>query len=283
MLLVIEITLPKVFEEQVALLLAQHAPAGWEEETRETATLFRIYFKDHYAGHDLACLVAARWPKANVNTHEQEPEDWVMAWKDFFVPVSCGDRFEILPPWLSGSASPQLTPIIIEPKMAFGTGHHPSTALCLECIANLHGNAELAQMTFLDLGTGSGILAIGLAMLGLTGIGLDNDPKAIPCATENAQINKVDNHISFAVGSMDCLAPGLLFDVIVANILSGPLIELAPEIIPHLKRKGCLILSGILTEQAKAVSNAYVALGLDKPETLTENNWATLHFKGMNI
>ncbi len=283
MLLVLEITLPNVFEEQASLFLSQHVPAGWEEETRESTTLFRIHFEDHDAGHALACMAAAHLPKAIINSREQEPENWLMAWKDFFVPVSCGDRFEILPPWLSDSANPQLTPIIIEPKMAFGTGHHPSTALCLECIANLQANNELSQMTFLDLGTGSGILAIGLAMLGLTGIGLDNDPEAIPCAVENALINKVDHNISFAVGSMDCLGPDQLFNVIVANILSGPLIELAPEIVPHIKDKGCLILSGILTEQAEAVANAYVALGLDEPEILTENNWATLRFKGVSI
>jgi ribosomal protein L11 methyltransferase len=202
-----------------------------------------------------------------------------MAWKDFFAPVACGERFEVVPPWLKEEADPGRTCIVIEPKMAFGTGHHATTALCLELIGGIRGNGDLSALRFLDLGTGSGILAIGLAMLGLTGLGLDIDPEAIPCAVENAEANGVADRIAFSVGELACLAPGLTFDVIAANILSGPLIELAESIAARLAPGGLLLLSGILTEQADAVAEAYVRAGLPEPERFPREEWCALRIR----
>lgn len=225
--------------------------------------------------------IGERFPGCGVRHEEQESENWALAWKDNFNPVTCGERFEILPPWIE-SEDHDLTPIIIEPKMAFGTGHHPTTALCLEAMADMARAGELGEgMTFFDIGTGSGILGIGLCKLGLTGIGVDIDPQAVVCARENLEINKVDDSMTLAVGSVDCLDRDQRFHVVVANILSGPLIEMAPYIIDRVKPGGVLILSGILREQAEAVSAAYMKNGLSAPIIQTQGEWVVLFWKGV--
>jgi len=159
--------------------------------------------------------------------------------------------------------------------MAFGTGHHPTTALCLETIGKLAQKGVIeAGESFLDLGTGSGILGIGLCMLGLKGSGLDIDPQAIVCAAENVENNNVSDGIELAVGSIDSLAADLKYDLVVANILSGPLIEMAVDITSHVKPGGSLILSGILAgPQADAVVEAYERRGIGSPERFVDGEW----------
>ena len=201
-----------------------------------------------------------------------------MAWKDFFNPVTCGERFTIFPPWLNKNENNGTTHIVIEPKMAFGTGHHPTTSLCLATIGSLAGSGAIQPgNSFLDLGTGSGILGIGLAKLGLTGVGLDNDPLAIPCAVENAEINDVADSLNLAVGTIDSLGKDVLFDVIVANILSGPLIEMASDLLAHVAQGGSLVLSGILADkQSDAVAAAYAKRGIGEPQRFIEGEWVCL-------
>jgi ribosomal protein L11 methyltransferase len=131
-------------------------------------------------------------------------------------------------------------------------------------------------MEFLDLGTGSGILGIGLAKLGLHGQGLDIDPQAIACARENAEINNVAEAFSVAVGGITTLPEDKRFQVIVANILSKPLIFMAKDILSHLAPGGCLALSGILVEQAQDVIRAYKRLGLPDPVQRDEGEWCGL-------
>lgn len=276
----IEFTLPDATGEEAAPFLAEHAPQGWEEVNGAVSTVYRIHFPERDMAGEFSRKAMRRWPGAQFIVREKQEENWAMAWKDFFVPVSCGDRFEVVPPWITESADPERRHIVIEPKMAFGTGHHPTTSLCLELIGTMDGRPDLEAQTFLDLGTGSGILAIGLCMLGLTGLGLDTDADAIACAVENAQVNGVEASVRFGVGSTDCLADGQLFGVIVANILSGPLIELAPDLSRHLEPGGVLILSGILEDQAHRVAEAYTELGLDRPEIFTSGEWAALRFGG---
>ena len=170
------------------------------------------------------------------------------------------------------------THIVIEPKMAFGTGHHPTTSLCLETIGKIVKTGTIkAGQDFLDLGTGSGILAIGLCKLGLTGTALDIDPLAIDCAIENIDANGVTGKVDLAVGSIDCLDNSLKFKLIVANILSGPLIEMAVDITSHIKPGGSLILSGILVEkQADAVARAYEKLGIGTAQHFASGEWVCL-------
>lgn len=278
-LLKIVFTVGHELADECELFLAAKTPHGWEESRSAEAVTYTFYLENHPLGMEIVKQVRERFPASDVRFEEQASENWAMAWKDNFNPVTCGERFEILPPWMEAEGN-ELTPIIIEPKMAFGTGHHPTTALCLEVMAELARDGALGpKMDFFDLGTGSGILGIGLCKLGLSGIGVDIDPQAVVCARENLEINKVDDSMTLAVGSVDCLDPERRFDVVVANILSGPLIEMAAPIIDRVKPGGTLILSGILREQAEAVSAAYMRQGLPGPVMESQGEWVVIFWK----
>ena len=298
----------EAISEDIRAWLAANSPQGWEELTSpasgelaprplragEDATadvacdlIFRFY-QEPLAATAAAFTeyAAARWPTARLAMESMEREDWASAWKEFFTPVAIAGRFEIVPPWLKDADHHGLKPLIIEPKMAFGTGHHATTALCLEAVASLVANGRLSPSdTFLDLGTGSGILAIGLAMLGLRGVALDIDPQAILCAAENLALNNLtgpdapggpDAPVRLAVGSLPVLAEHETFDLAVANILAQPLIDMAPHLARHLKPGATLILSGLLTTQAACVARAYTALGMSEPIRKDSGEWSAL-------
>ena len=272
--------------EDVASWLAGNSLQGWEELTAPVSRdlTFRFYLEPE---SPLAAIIrdyaASRWPDISVSMESMEQKDWSAAWREFFTPIDIGGRFEIVPPWLADTDHHGLEPIIIEPKMAFGTGHHATTALCLGGIARMVGSGRLKPGdSFLDLGTGSGILAIGLAKLGCRGIGADIDPQAILCAAENLELNKLpasgsqDAPIRLVVGGLEALAPDATFDCIVANILAQPLIDMAPFLVRHLKAGGALVLSGLLITQAPAVAKAYTSLGLPEPARKDEGEWSGL-------
>ena len=278
-LLKIEFTVPAEREDECVAFLSANVAHGWEEDRKEDRITYRLYLEDHEAGNELVASIREQWPESSCSQEDRKAENWALAWQDFFVPIQCGDRFEILPPWRVDEHNEALTPIIIEPKMAFGTGHHPTTALCIETLAQLQHDGLLAEgMSFLDLGTGSGILSIALCKLGMTGIGVDIDPLTIPCAIENAEINGVSDRADFAVGGIECIEPGRRFDVVVANILSGPLIAMAGQILSHVRPGGCLVLSGILGEQGASVAAAYMEQGLPRPTIVPQGEWVAIYW-----
>jgi ribosomal protein L11 methyltransferase len=161
--------------------------------------------------------------------------------------------------------------------MAFGTGHHATTRLCLTAMLDvLNTDKDERLKTFLDLGTGSGILGIAACMSGLTGIGLDIDPVAVDNARLNAEVNGCGNGLELAEGSLDTLEDGTVYDLVTANILAGPLSDMAPKLAARVAKGGVLILSGILTEQAESVIQAYAKAGLTTPQRHTEGEWTAL-------
>ena len=277
-LLKIEFIVPASRVDGVIQFLSPRVAHGWEETPVENGVRFRLYLEDHPFGMNLLREIGAAFPGCGVTHGEQENENWTLAWKDFFNPIACGEKFTIYPPWIDSSQDDGSMHIVIEPKMAFGTGHHATTALCLEAIGDLVTSGRIKPgQHFLDLGTGSGILGIGLAKMGLIGIGVDIDPLAVACAEENLRTNNVSGAMTLAAGGVDCLSPEARFDIVVANILSGPLIEMADAIISHVKAGGCLILSGILAElQADAVAQAYTRRGLAQPRIVVRGEWASL-------
>lgn len=269
----------------LTLFFSERIVHGWQEEILENGnTLFTVHIEDTSNAEDILQGLAASFPKVQVARASVENQEWALAWREFFTPVEAGETFVVLPPWLKDDAPEGLTPIIIEPKTAFGTGHHGTTALCLTAAAKL---TEAGRITsggsFLDLGTGSGILGIGCCLTGLTGIGLDIDPLAIENAVENREINSIpEKDFSLAVGSLDALADEQTFDVVLANILAGPLKDMAADIIKRVKPGGCLVLSGILNEQADSVAETYIALGLPKPEYASQGEWTALTWDKLN-
>jgi ribosomal protein L11 methyltransferase len=189
--------------------------------------------------------------QGSLGTHEFRvvPEtDWVRATQAQFEPIEITAKLWIVPTWCE-SPNPAAINLRIDPGLAFGTGTHPTTRLCLEWLCGL----SLAEKTVLDYGCGSGILAMAAAALGAKEVfGVDIDPNAIDTARLNTKANGLD--VTYTTSS-DALQGE--YDVLVANILAGPLTVLAPAICGHLKRGGALALAGILTPQVERIRDAY--------------------------
>lgn len=269
--------------ERLEAWLAERLAQGWEEAaTPDGRTRFRVHLEDAPPAREFAAEAARDWPGADIARDVIEEEDWGAAWMEFFTPIEVAGMFEILPPWLEDKDTEGRRPICIEPKMAFGTGHHATTALCLEAFADLARARVIAPgQRFLDLGTGSGILGIGLCRLGMTGVGLDIDPQAVWCAVENVRRNHVEHGMALAIGGAGCLAATAVFDLVAANILAAPLSALAPRLTRHVAPGGTLVLSGILTTQADGVAAAYRATGLPEPEVRQSGEWASLVWRNV--
>lgn len=264
-------------------LLARHAAHGWEEDDAPDGSLMlTVHFTLADARAECERALAQTLPGLCVALDEVEQSDWLEAWKEFFTPVEAGSHFLVTAPWMDKErAETTRIPIIIEPKTAFGTGHHASTALCLAALSRLFEEGRIKSgMSFLDLGTGSGILAIGAAKLGLRGQALDVDPIAVDNALENREANGVAPE-AMEAGRGDLGAAKGPFSLIIANILAGPLIDMAPEMAAFTDesgRKPLLVLSGILITQADAVADAFVKQGFPHPRRLEREEWAALLF-----
>lgn len=180
-----------------------------------------------------------------------EDKDWEREWMDNFHPMQFGRRLWICPSWRE-VPDPQAVNVMLDPGLAFGTGTHPTTALCLEWLDNL----DLSGKTVIDFGCGSGILAIAAIKLGAAKVvGIDIDPQALLASKDNAARNGVEDQIEVYLPKDQ--PEGLVADVVVANILAGPLRELSPIIKGLLKPGGQLAMSGILDTQAESVAEFY--------------------------
>lgn len=273
----IEITAPPADADLLRADLFDAFPSGWEEDENPQRVVFRIHAEDVQGLDDIVAGLEDGHPEAGFETVLVPRRDWTLAWREFFTAVVCGSRFVVIAPWMREERPFQdRTPIVIEPKTAFGTGHHATTALCLEVVSDLADQGFLKPgMDFLDLGTGSGVLGVGCCLLGMRGLGLDIDPLAIDNARENKQFNGVDEAFEVQEGSIDD-ARGQAYDLVLANILAEPLQLLAPQITAAVRPGGALVLSGLLVQQAQAVQEAYARQGLAAPRLLERDNWAAL-------
>lgn len=196
--------------------------------------------------------------------------DWNEIWKKNFTPIDVGDNLTVIPSWLQSETD--RIPIIIDPGMVFGTGHHETTRTCLSLIEQLSKRRTVRSL--LDIGTGTGILAIGAGKLGFEEVvAVDIDPLCIDAAARNIAANRLGNvmvkegGISITTGT---------FDVIVANLLSEILTEIAPDLAARLHPGGIAILSGMLAGQEDGVIQAMISAGLACQEKITDNKWITL-------
>lgn len=180
-----------------------------------------------------------------------EDKDWEREWMDNFHPMRFGERLWICPSWRD-VPDPDAVNVMLDPGLAFGTGTHPTTSLCLTWLDGL----DLQGKTVIDFGCGSGILAIAALKLGAAqAIGIDIDPQAIQASRDNAERNGVSERLALYLPHQQ--PDNLQADVVVANILAGPLRELAPLISVLPKAGGYLGLSGVLESQAENVCEAY--------------------------
>lgn len=219
--------------------------------------------------------LATQIPESILATQRLEPledKDWSRVWMDDYKPMRFGQRVWIVPSWCE-APEPDAVNILLDPGLAFGTGTHPTTALCMAWL----DAQDMQDKTVLDYGCGSGILGVAAAKLGAKSItAIDIDPQALLATRSNAERNEVSELIS--TGLPRELDDDTRFDVVVANILAGPLVELAPVICQALRSGGMLALSGILQEQAAAVREAYSAY-CDMDEPVIEGDWIRLSGK----
>ena len=179
-----------------------------------------------------------------------EDKDWEREWMDNFHPMKFGERLWICPSWRE-VPDPDAVNVMLDPGLAFGTGTHPTTALCLTWLDGL----DLKGKTVVDFGCGSGILSLAALKLGAKKvIGIDIDPQALQASLENAKRNQVEDRLELYLPKDQ---PQLTADVVVANILAGPLRELAPTIIEFVDENALLSLSGILENQAEELQKIY--------------------------
>ena len=199
-----------------------------------------------------------------------EDRDWERAWMDDFQPLCFGHRLWICPSWTEPPQADAIN-LMLDPGLAFGTGTHPTTALCLQWLdANI-----LDGKTVIDYGCGSGILAIAALLLGASSvIAVDNDPQALIATAENARRNGIDPDriLTFLPGQLPHDSSA---DLMLANILAGPLTTLAPTLSRMTRDEGTIVLSGILSSQAEALAACYSA-DFDMLPAEIEQGWARL-------
>jgi ribosomal protein L11 methyltransferase len=269
----LEIDLEPVAREAVEYALMEAGALGTVTETTDQLTRVRGYFsevpnRELVRSELLEALRIYELPSSSVrdmNLREVANRDWLEEWKKSWQPVEVG-RFVIAPPWTNISNAPGRIVIRIEPGMAFGTGTHETTRLCLDAIEK-HFNGG----SFLDVGTGTGILAIAAAKMfpNARVDACDTDMEAIEIARENAKANGVADQIEFRVGSIEETTPSA--DLVCANLTADVILQILPALIGV--TCGKLILSGILDTQIESV---VTALNQSEVEIEQDGEWAAI-------
>ena len=199
-----------------------------------------------------------------------EDRDWERQWMDNFQPMRFGQRLWICPSWQQ-APQPQAVNLMLDPGLAFGTGTHPTTALCLEWL----DSNDVNNKTVIDYGCGSGVLAIAALLLGAKqAIAVDNDPQALLATRDNAERNHIDPQ------RIHCCLPEQLpvtarADIVIANILAGPLLKLALRLSDLTHSGGQIVLSGLISRQAQALLNCY-RQWFDMASPVEQQDWVRL-------
>jgi len=281
--------------EPVADVLARFAPGGVAlgydnvdpDPERPRSGPFRVQAylpADENLPATQAALAEALWHLGQIRPLPEptlrfvENQDWSESWKRHYRPLRLGRHLVIIPSWATTALGTADVPVLLDPGMAFGTGTHPTTQLCLELLEeNLRPG-----MTVIDLGCGSGILGLAALRLGAgLVLALDTDPEAIRATEDNARLNQIGANLRTHLGSLTDLLQGRVppgrAALVVANILAGTLARMLGEGLPSvLEPGGRLILSGILREQSAEVEAALEASGMTLVEQRSREDWVAL-------
>lgn len=276
---------PPVAGEAVSALLFDEGAGGvWEDQPDDRGRqVTRAGFPQEAAGHlenRLPEMMARLVPifESSPDDFElfmemEKNHDWAEKWKEGLKPIEINSRLAIAPSWWPEDDLPEAESILrIDPGLAFGSGHHASTFMCLSLLSE----KASAARRILDVGAGSGILSLAAAALnpGASVTGVDNDPETIAVAEENARDNRMEGRIDFSDRELSALTDS--FDLILANITLGPLKELAPGISRLAADRAALILSGLLESQVEEIVGCYRDLGWALHRHLGRDEWAGL-------
>jgi len=270
----VTVEVSREFSEAVANFLVECGAPGIQCDEHDSEVSLIAYFSAPPPLEELGrfCTnIGAPLSRTAIRTRETADEDWAQNWKLHFRPQCIGDRLYVCPPW-SITPPPGRVEIVIDPGMAFGTGQHASTRGCLTLLEWAIASQPIGRA--LDLGTGSGVLAITLAKLGVREVwAVDTDPQALAIAQANAGRNGVGQHLHFA-SSADRV-PGT-FDLIVANLFAEVLRLLARRFVSLLAARGIFICSGLLSGEEHRVRSDYEGCGLEVRKHYQEDGWVSL-------
>lgn len=287
----VRVVVPARMQEEASLFLTDFSGRGViieEDNVPPGGVVIRAYFRPEEYGawqrQELQDYVKRLsnyelYP-LGLEVRQVAEEDWAEAWKAHFKPIKLTDRLVIRPPWEEYAARPGETVIIIYPGMAFGTGRHASTLLCLKALEQVWDQGlprSVAPWQVLDVGTGTGILALAAARLGAEVVAIDLDPEAVAAALENVRLNNLMDRVWVEGTPLTSLRQR--FGLILANITAPDLLQLADAITGRLLSAGTLIISGFLAEDAPALESRYQGLGLHKTAFLTVDDWGALIFR----
>ncbi len=203
-------------------------------------------------------------------------EDWAESWKRHFHPLEIGKTLLVKPSWSKKRPLKNQAVVILDPGLSFGTGQHPTTSFCLNEL--VRGRKVGTPQSFLDIGTGSGILAIAAAKLGYQPVhAFDFDPESVRVARDNAKKNRVDTKLKLTRGDITKLPlkPARQYDLVCANLISNLLIAEKHRIVNRLKAGGTLVLAGILAVEFHEVERAFASLKLKLVAKSVENEWCS--------
>ncbi len=210
------------------------------------------------------------WPVGELATREVDEEDWANAWKKHYAVFRIGRRLVIRPSWLDYAAAPDDVVVSLDPGVAFGTGLHPTTRRCLEVLEDRVRPGD----DILDVGTGSGILALASVGLGARRVvATDVDPLAVSAALSNIRRSGLQDRIEVVEGSVDSVPVEPGFRIVVANIIARVILEIAPDLVRRKRPDGVLIVGGIIADRADEIAGELERLGLEL-ERHVDGDWS---------
>jgi ribosomal protein L11 methyltransferase len=284
----VRLLVPARMQEEASLFLTEFSGRGviLEEEPGGEGAVVRAFFRAEDFGSwqqnelqsYLSRLREHELYPLGLEVRQAAEDDWAEAWKVHFKPVKVTDHLVIRPPWEDYEPGPGETVVIIYPGMAFGTGRHPTTLLCLQALEQVWEHmAPLGSQgawQVLDVGTGTGILALAAARLGAKVLAIDVDPEAVAAAHENVRLNALEDLIWVETTPINALRQQ--FAVILANLTGPDLGHWAEALAGRTLPGGVLIISGFLTQDRPTVAARFSQYGLTEAGHLTQEEWSAL-------
>ncbi len=284
----VRLLVPARMQEEGSLFLTEFSGRGViiEEDPGDEGVVVRAFFRPEEFGswqqnelqRYLARLSSHDLYPLGLEVRQAAEEDWAEAWKVHFKPLKVTPRLIIRPPWEDYPPAPGETVVTIYPGMAFGTGRHPTTLLCLQALEQVWEDLTLplapGPWQVLDVGTGSGILALAAARMGARVLAIDIDPEAVAAALENVRLNALEEAIWVETTPLNALRQQ--FALILANLTAADLAHWAESLAGRTLQGGALIISGFLTQDIPAVISRFSQYGLTEAGHLTLEEWSAL-------